>query len=137
MKKIIFFLIVGFICVSSSFSDEYVVVSNQNMKELSASQIKAIFLKKLTILNDIKVVPVNLGLGDEVRLKFEKKILKMNFSRLKTYWTKQHYLGHRPPVSMKSQKSIKAFVKKVDGSIGYIKAIDIDNDLKIIYKWSD
>lgn len=137
MKKIALSLLLSFVYVSSSLSDEYVIISNKNMKELSPSQIKAIFLKKLTIINDNKVVPVNLGLRDEVRLKFEKKILKMNFSRLKTYWTKQHYLGHRPPVSMKSQKSVKAFVKKVDGSIGYIKAIDVDNDLKIIYKWSD
>jgi len=137
MKKIALSLIISFIYVSSSSCDEYIVIANKNMKELSSSQIKAIFLKKLTIINDVKVVPINLGLRDEVRLKFEKRILKMNFARLKTYWTKQHYLGHRPPVSMKSQKSIKAFVKKVDGSIGYIKAIDLDDDLKIIYKWSD
>jgi len=130
------FFIILFI-VSSSLSDEYVIIANKNMKELSLSQIKAIFLKKLIIINDRKIVPINLGLGDELRLKFEKKILKMNFSRLKTYWTKQHYLGHRPPVSMKSQKSIKAFVKKVDGSIGYMRAVYVDNDLKIIYKWSD
>jgi ABC-type phosphate transport system substrate-binding protein len=137
MKKIlqICFLLLFF--VSSSFSDEYVIVSNKNMKELSLSQVKAIFLKKLTIINDIKVVPVNLTARDPLRLKFEKKILRMNFSRLKTYWTKQHYLGHRPPVSMKSEQSVKAFLKKVDGSIGYMKAIYVDDDLKIIYKWSN
>jgi len=137
MKKILLSLIVSLFCINSSFGDEYVIVSNKNMKELSLSQVKAIFLKKLTFVSDIKVVPINLGVRDELRLKFEKKILRMNFSRLKTYWTTQHYLGHRPPVSMKSQESIKAFVKKVDGSIGYIKAIYVDDDLKIIYKWSD
>jgi ABC-type phosphate transport system substrate-binding protein len=137
MKKILLSLIVSLLCISSSLSDEYVIVSNKNMKELSLSQVKAIFLKKLTFVSDVKVVPINLGLRDELRLKFEKKVLRMNFSRLKTYWIAQHYLGHRPPVSMKSQESIKAFVKKVDGSIGYIKALYVDDDLKIIYKWSD
>jgi len=137
MKIILLFLILSLLCINSSFADDYVIVSNKNMKELSLSQVKAIFLKKLTFVSDVKVVPINLGLRDELRLKFEKKVLRMNFSRLKTYWTTQHYLGHRPPVSMKSQESIKAFVKKVDGSIGYIQAVYVDDDLKIIYKWSD
>ena len=137
MKNALLFLLLNLAVVSKSFSSDYVVISNHNMKELSLSQIKAIFLKKLTIVDNIKVVPVNLGLRDEVRSKFEKKILKMNVTRLKSYWTKQHYLGHRPPVSMKSQESIKTFVKRVDGSLGYIMATSVDKDLKIIYKWSD
>jgi hypothetical protein len=95
MKKILLSLIVSLLCINSSLSDEYVIVSNKNMKELSLSQVKAIFLKKLTFVSDVKVVPINLGLRDELRLKFEKKVLRMNFSRLKTYWIAQHYLGHR------------------------------------------
>jgi hypothetical protein len=61
----------------------------------------------------------------------------MSFSRLKTYWTKEHYLGHRPPISMKSQESIKAFINKVDGSLGYINIENVDENMKIIYKWRD
>ena len=120
-----------------SFADEYVVISNKNMKDLTDSEIKAIFLKKLIFANDTKLVPINLQAGDPVRLNFEKKVLHMSFQRLKSYWTKQHYLGHRPPVSMKSQESIKAFVKKVKGSIGYIKANRVDDSVKVMYRWSD
>jgi ABC-type phosphate transport system substrate-binding protein len=38
---------------------------------------------------------------------------------------------------MKSQESIKAFVKKVDGAIGYIESSALDEDLKVIYRWKD
>jgi hypothetical protein len=38
---------------------------------------------------------------------------------------------------MKSQESIKSFVKKVDGAIGYIEAKNIDNTVKVIYRWRD
>lgn len=137
MKKLRVFLILSIFITTFSFADDYIIVSNKSMKELSLSQIRAIFLKKLSFIHDLKVIPVNLKPGNELRLKFEKRILKMNFSRLKIYWTKQHYLGHRSPVSMKSEESVKAFVKKVDGALGYIRAQEIDNNLKIIYKWSD
>ena len=120
-----------------SLANEYVVVSNKSMPELSLSQVKAIFLKKISFVDDLKVVPINLEARDELRLKFEKEVLKMSFLRLKSYWTSQHYLGHRPPVSMKSQGSVKAFIKNVNGSIGYINAVNFDESLKVIYRWSD
>lgn len=134
MKNI---LICMLILSYASFASEYAVISNKNMKNLSTSQIKAIFLKKLTYVEDMKAVPINLEARNPLRLKFESKITHMSFSRLKSYWTKQHYLGHRPPISMKSQESIKSFVKKVDGAIGYIDIENIDDSIKVIYKWSD
>lgn len=120
-----------------SFANEYVVISNKNMKEFSESEIKAIFMKKLTLKDDITLVPLNLEAGDPLRLSFEEKILNMDFEKLKSYWTKEHYLGHRPPISMKSQESVIAFVKKVDGAIGYIHANSVDDSIKVLHKWRD
>ncbi len=133
--KALFLSMLILLCVS--FGDEYVVISNQNMKELSTNQIKAIFLKKALLIDDVQAVPINLEAMDSIRLKFEQDILNMNFSRLKSYWTTQHYLGHRPPLTMKSQESVKSFVKKVDGAIGYINAQNIDESVKVIYRWRD
>ncbi|MBU1217413.1 hypothetical protein KJ870_01930 [bacterium] len=130
------FLLVLFISLPA-IAGEYAVVSNQNMKDLTLIEIKAIFLKKITLIDDVKIVPINLEARDDLRLKFEEKVLNMSFSRLKTYWTKEHYLGHRPPISMKSQESIKAFINNVDGSIGYVNIENVEQNMKIIYKWSD
>ncbi|WP_415251800.1 hypothetical protein [Sulfurimonas sp.] len=107
------------------------------MKNLSKEQIKAIFLRKTTIVDNKKIIPINLAPRNEIRLKFESHVLNMSFNRLKAFWTKQHYLGHRPPLTMKSQDSIKAFIKKVDGSIGYIESSALDKDLKVIYRWEE
>jgi ABC-type phosphate transport system substrate-binding protein len=137
MYQIFRICILLFFLSLSSFADEYVVVSNKNMKDLNLLEIRAIFLKKITLIDDIKVVPINLEAGDDLRLKFEAEVLKMSFLRLKTYWTKEHYLGHRPPISMKSQESIKAFLHKVDGSIGYMSAQNVDENMKVVYKWRD
>lgn len=137
MKNFILILISVSLVVTLCVANEYAVVSSKYMKKLSVSEVRAIFLKKLTILDDTKMIPINLALRDSLRLKFEQKILKMKFTRLKAYWTKQHYLGHRPPLSMKSQQSIKAFIKKVDGAIGYVDINNVDNSMHILYKWSD
>ena len=137
MKNLIKIILSTILLSALSFGDEYALISNKKMKDLSKEQIKAIFLKKITFIDDTKVIPVNLGTRDSLRMKFEKRILKMNFSRLKTYWTKQHYLGKRAPLSMKSQESIKAFVKKVDGAIGYIHTSKLDESVKEIYRWRD
>jgi len=115
----------------------YVVIVNKNMKTLSAAQIKAVFLKKLTTLDNIHVVPLNLGVSDPLRARFEKKLLNMGHSRLQAYWTRQHYLGHRPPLNLSSQESVKSFVQKVEGAIGYIDATQLDQSVKEIYRWHD
>jgi ABC-type phosphate transport system substrate-binding protein len=120
-----------------SQADEYAVIANQKMKDLSTTQIKAIFLKKITVIEDINAVPVNLGARDPIREKFETKIVGMNFERLKSYWAKEHYLGKRPPVGMQSEESVKAFVKNVEGAIGYINAKNLDNSVKVLYRWSE
>ena len=133
MKNIVLFLFL----LSPYYAKEYVVVSNMNVKQLSKEQVKAIFLKKNLRLDGTKLVPVNLSYNSEVRKSFETNILKMGKSRLKSYWSKQHYMGIRPPVSLKSQEASVSFVKNVDGAIAYMELEKYDSTLNILYKWSD
>ncbi|MDQ1244699.1 MAG: hypothetical protein QG565_1039 [Campylobacterota bacterium] len=137
MKTVIIIFLSTIMFSVLSFADEYVVISNSKMKDLSATQIKAIFLKKIAVIDNLDAVPVNLGAMDPIREKFENKIVEMNLERLKSYWIKEHYLGKRPPVTMQSEESVKAFVKKVEGAIGYINAKNLDNSVKVLYRWSE
>jgi hypothetical protein len=135
MKKIpIVFL---FFISISLYSQEYVVVSSSSLGKLSHSQIRVLFLKKSMYVKDLKIVPLNLGINDATRKSFEKHVLKMSFLHLKTYWTKQHYLGKRPPINVKSARSMNAYLRKVHGSIGYMKVDDSHDKLNTLYKWSD
>jgi len=136
MKPISFLslLVLLSLCLNAT---EYAVVTNKNIDALRLGQIKAFFLKKTSYLGANPVIPINLSSRHRIRISFEKQVLHMSFTRLKSYWTKQHYLGHRPPISMKSQESIKAFIEKVDGAIGYMELEKVDGSLKIVYKWSE
>lgn len=137
MKKVIIIFLSTIMLSTLSFAEEYAVIANKKIKDLSTAQIKAIFLKKITVIENINAVPVNLGARDPIREKFENEIVGMNFERLKSYWAKQHYLGKRPPVGMQSEESVKAFVKNVEGAIGYINANNLDNEIKVLYRWSE
>lgn len=136
MKKLLLGLTLSFLCVNI-LATEYVVVTSAKIPELSQSQVRALFLKKRLYIDGAKIVPVNLGLNSKIRKSFERHVLKMNLPRLKSYWAKEHYLGVRPPITMKSQESVNRFLNKVDNSIGYLELKSQDSDLNIIYRWRD
>lgn len=133
MKTLLLTVLIPFILQGTEFA----VIANKNLhiESLSSSQIKMIFLKKHKILNDVDLVPINLDSTNAVRDSFEKNILDMSRTRLNSFWTKEHYLGHRPPLIVKSAKSVISFVKKIDGAIGYVQLSDTDSSVNIIYKW--
>lgn len=137
MPALLRFILYTSIVTTCICANEYVLVSNKSIKNLSRSQVKAIYLKKISILDARKLIPLNLGVNNPIRKSFEKHVLQMGFSRLKSYWTKQHYMGHRPPLSMKSQEGVKAFVREVNGSIAYIDAKKLDSSVVEIYRWTD
>ncbi len=133
MRVFVIVVILSYVCV---FAKEYLVVTaTDTFEPLSKYQIKAIYLKKMHLLHDIKLLPLNLSSNDPVRRAFEEDVLGMHFNQLKRYWTKQHYLGHRPPKTLKSQESVIRFLKQVKGSIGYIEASKMQKGLKILYRW--
>jgi ABC-type phosphate transport system substrate-binding protein len=120
------------------FAKDYALIVNKNssIESLTQLQVKSIFLKKNIIINDQEMVPINLLATDELREYFESEVLNMSRASLQSFWVKEHYMGKRPPLNMQSYKSVIAFVKKIDGAIGYIPLSDADDELKIVYRWS-
>jgi len=135
MKKIIFL----FGLVLSLGATQYAVIAHQNLNLLDPSQlkIKMIFLKKQRFLNEKTLLPINLAVSSKIRKSFEKNVLHMSRHRLKSFWTKAHYQGKRPPLNMKSTQSVLSFVTKIEGAIGYIPLQDVTQNVKIIYKWNE
>jgi hypothetical protein len=101
---------------------------------LSAGDIKSIYLKKHIYWHNVKLVPLNLPPEHTFRRRFEKEVLKMDRQHLQRYWTRQHYLGHRPPFRVKTPESVVAFVKKVRGAVGYVPEEMADKNVTILYR---
>ncbi|RUM66782.1 MAG: hypothetical protein DSZ03_00590 [Sulfurimonas sp.] len=137
MRSALLLFFFGIVFCPYVTAKEYALIAHPNTPPLNLKQIRAIYLKKLSRIDNIALVPLNLGAKDPLRQRFERHILHMSFQRLKSYWSQQHYLGHRPPLSMKSQQSLLSFVKHVEGAIAYIDACNIDNGVQVLYRWSD
>jgi len=133
MIKILYILLIPLLC----YGEEFVVVMQKSsaLSNLSQAKVKMIFLKKQKMSQNLLLVPINLPPSSSIRKSFEKQVLRMSRNRLKSFWTKEHYLGHRPPLTMKSSRSTLSFVEKIDGAIGYIPSNQVNNKLKILYKW--
>jgi len=132
-KVIKIFLLVNILL----YSGEYAVIINKNssVSKLSLKQLKDIYLMKRHFIGSTKIVPINLSSALNIRNEFEKSILHLNREELNRYWVKKHFQGISPPVVQSSDKSMKLFIKNVNGAIGYLPMSQIDSDLKVIYEF--
>ncbi|MDA3946591.1 MAG: hypothetical protein PF439_07935 [Helicobacteraceae bacterium] len=116
---------------------ELVVIANKAnifKDRLSNQNISRIYLKKKRYNGSLKLVALNLSASDPLRKEFEHSVLSMSDLQLAAYWAKQHYQGQRPPLSMMSAASVLAFVREVEGAIGYIPKASVDDSVNIIYE---
>lgn len=119
---------------------QFAVIANKESKidiRLDANEIRRIYLKKRRYIDALKLVPLNLFASDPLRESFQKEVLSMSDRQLASYWAKQHYLGHRPPLTMMSVESVVAFVREVNGAIGYVPKEAADASVKIIYEYKE
>ena len=117
-------------------SDYAVVVARATpLNSLDMKTLKSIFLRKRTFGNDVRLFPVNVLGEDAARKSFEKRVLKMDREELNQYWIKSHFQGLSPPPTQASFRSVKAFVEKVNGAIGYLPSSMVDDQLKVLHEF--
>ncbi len=128
------FFLLTFLIGGNVFAADYALVINAKtqIRTLSVRQVRDIFMMKRHFINNIKIIPVNILSSLKIRSVFEKNILKTNRDKLNNYWIKQHFQGIQPPTIQSSAKSMKLFIKNVDGALGYLPKYLVDDDLRVI-----
>lgn len=111
-----------------------VIVNPDNPNNVSASQIKRIFLGKLKKFpNGSKVAPINQSSDLELRKEFDKKALGKSSSQMKSYWAKVVFSGKGgPPQEVKTDDQVIEFVLGNTNGIGYIDASKVTDNVKVI-----
>ncbi|SFV61859.1 hypothetical protein MNB_SV-13-1608 [hydrothermal vent metagenome] len=117
-------------------AEAFVVVSDKHssITHLTPLEVKAIYLKKRRYWKDLKLIALNLPPKNPLRQSFEKHILEMDNAQIQRYWMTAHYQGRRPPYRVQSIESMLLYLKKVEGSIGYIPASLLSKELKVLYR---
>ncbi|MBT4160280.1 MAG: hypothetical protein HOC70_04005 [Gammaproteobacteria bacterium] len=121
----------------STLSADFAVIvsATSGIDVLSSERIRDIFLKKRRFAQGKRLVPVNLLGSKPPRLAFERRILEMDRLNLQQYWTASHFKGVTPPATQASLASVKLFIEKVDGAIGYLPIEMVDDRVKVIYEF--
>jgi len=103
-------------------------------EKISRKTIEKIYMKrKIFWKSGKRIVPINLSASDPLRDIFTKEILRRGHRTLVEYWNGKHFGGISPPVVLESEEAVKRFLRKVPGGVGYIRAENIEADLRVIY----
>lgn len=94
---------------------------------LGVDEIRLIYLGKKFRLGNQKILPLNLGIDNPLRNRFEQQVLGEDRDTLAHNWLQAHYLGHHAPKVLKSPETVAEFLTKIDHSLGYL---DEDTALK-------
>jgi len=131
------FILCIILLVQLSAAKYGVVVTSHTSKVSTPTlrQLKDIFLMKRHYVGDTKVLPINMLLSSDLRQKFEQNVLKVNRDKLNSYWIKQHFQGISPPMTQASSRSVKLFIKNVEGAIGYLPLELVDDDVRVLYEF--
>lgn len=121
----------------ASMAADYAVVVAQNsvISTMELGKIRDVFLKRRSFEAGLKLIPVN-PLGSEpARLQFESIVLGMERIEIDRFWTTSHFQGVSPPTTQASLTSIKAFVERVEGAIGYVPIGMVDESVRVLYEF--
>ncbi len=122
------------LAVSAVAADIAVITAGDTGEKVTAKTIERIFLKrKIYWKNGKKIVPINLPSGSGERVLFTSTIIKRGHRELVDYWNARHFSGMAPPMVAESEEAVKIFVKEIDGSVGYIRAENLDPEFKVLY----
>lgn len=113
-----------------------VVIGSKNIANLSADQLKDIFLGKEATLPDGTSAEVSdLPEGNSTRDEFYKKVIEKDPSQVKAYWAKRIFTGKGSPPEVKANNdAVKAWVAGGAGRLGYIDGSAVDDTVKVLLK---
>jgi len=113
-----------------------VIVHRDNNQELSAKEIKAMYMDRLTKWNDGSAVMLyNLPLGDKFRDKFSRNILNMTALEADAAETQRRELHiNVNPVDVKAKNIVVSYVEQHPNALAYVPLVMVrdKSNVKVI-----
>ena len=120
-----------------AFAEVSVVVHPSNADNISADDIKRIFLGKMkSFPGGVQAIAVNQSASSSVREAFDSNALGKSASQIKAYWSKLVFSGKgNPPKEVDNDQEVIALVKDNPSVIGYVDSASVSGDVKVIAKF--
>ncbi len=102
-----------------------VVIGNAALPADSVTlpELKRIFMARRRFWRGgLRVQPVNLPAGSELRERFSRAALGRGSRELGGYWSDLYFHGTEPPAVLASERAVLLFVGRTPGAVGYVRA---------------
>ena len=129
-------LLIGLLGTLPAFADISVIVNPNNNIELSAKEVRAIYLAKTNAFpSGDKVQPLDINNNDEIKNKFSKDVLRKSPSSLNSYWSRMIFSAKGTPPQSLSMAAVKVKVANDKSAIGYIDSSMVDDSVRVVYSF--
>jgi len=132
-------IFIGLLLLSTTtlVADELLIVvaKNSEITTINKQQLEHIFNRKSRInaLGE-RWVPINLGIGNPLRIAFTKRLFKQRPEDMESYWNIQYFKGITPPYVVSSEEAILRFIATTPNAIGYINPCHLDSRVRVLMK---
>jgi len=119
-------------------AEEYAVIVNPgNAAMLSKDLVSSYYMGDIKAwTGGLPVRLLDLPLDSAVRVAFDKNVLGKSTQQMKDLWMKNAMSGKAdPPKEMSSDADVKSAVASSRYAMGYIKAANVDDTVKVILKF--
>lgn len=111
------------------------IIGHPGLPPLDSATLQRIYTGKVVEVGGVRVTPVNLSPGSELRARFLRDYLGQDEDNYTGYWTVRRYVGKgTPPRELSSPEEMSRFIAKTAGAIGYIDETELTPDVRILLR---
>jgi ABC-type phosphate transport system substrate-binding protein len=127
------------LCVTATHAwagDFAVIVNKDNTAPVDKGTIVKIYSGELKSWKDgSAILAVDLPESNPVRASFATEVLGKTVANIKALWAQMIFSGQAlPPKQASSDEEVKKLVSANKGGIGYIKASEVDDSVRVVLK---
>ncbi|NEV62609.1 hypothetical protein [Thiorhodococcus minor] len=112
-----------------------VVIGHAGLQPLDRKTLERIYTGRIVEIGGVRVTPVNLPQGNELREAFLRHYLSQDENKYTGYWTVRRYVGKgTPPPELPSSAEVVEFVSKTEGAIGYVESVEVPEGVQILLR---
>jgi hypothetical protein len=110
-----------------------VVAASSPLSNISKTALRRAFLAEPTVVDGIKLLPLNQNPGTPERGRFDRAVLDLSPVEMSSFWIDQRIRGQgNPPRAIPSVPLLARLVGQLPGCISYMRETDVPPGVKAL-----
>ncbi len=110
-----------------------VVAKDSPVSDISFYELRRLYLGEHVSSAGRRLIALNLAPLSKERVAFDRSVLGMSAEAVARYWIDRKIRGQSgPPRAIDSPQILQRAVGRLEGSIGYVSADDVRDDVKVV-----